>query len=274
MHRSATDLAALTHAAAEAAQRAGALLREGFGGLQRSTSKDGRHNLVTEYDVRVEHLLHGLLSAIEPSSEFLGEEGGMRTSADPQDTSGTLTWIVDPLDGTVNFAHGIPIFCVSIGAAINGHVVAGVIYNPMLDELFTAYHGGGALLNGTAIGVSATTALDDSILVTGFPYNVESNPRRCIDQFAALAGKGLPLRRLGSAALDLAYTAAGRFDGFWEVELQPWDMAAGICLLREAGGTVTQYDGVEMHLQASSIVATNGHIHQELLATLHQAEHS
>ena len=270
MHTVPFNLAQLTQDAAQAARQAGALLRDGFGGIQASRAKSGIHDLVTEYDIRVEHLLHELLTDLVPSSEFLGEEGGMRSGV----STSSLTWIVDPLDGTVNFAHGIPIFCVSIGAAINGQVVSGVIYNPMLDELFTAYHGGGALLNGRPIGVSATTAVDDSILVTGFPYNVASNPRRCIDQLASLVGKGLPIRRLGSAALDLAYTAAGRFDGFWEVELQPWDMAAGTCLVREAGGVVTQYDGITMQLEASSIVATNGLIHQELLEMLHLAERS
>lgn len=272
MHEPIIDLVWLTAGAAQAARQAGAVLREGFGGLQASTAKEGIHNLVTEYDVRVEHLLHQLLTDLVPGSVFLGEEGGLRSAA--TNTPNQLTWIVDPLDGTVNFAHGIPIFCVSIAAVLNDELVVGVIYHPMLDELFTAYHGGGAYLNGRPIRVSSTRRLMDSILVTGFPYNVDGNPRRCIDQFASIVGRGLPIRRLGSAALDLAYTAAGRFDGFWEVELQPWDMAAGIVLVQEAGGVVSQYEGARIAVHASSIIATNGGIHEELVSALHNAEHN
>lgn len=244
------------------AQRAGSLLRTGFGGVVDATAKEGRHNLVTQYDLAVEQLLLETLQDLAPGSAFLGEEGGAHAG------TSDVEWIVDPLDGTVNFAHGIPIFCVSIAARIRGELALGVIYQPLLNELFTAIAGEGAALNGVPIRVSETPLLSDSILVTGFPYNVHTNPHGCIDQFARVVGTGLPVRRLGSAALDLAYVAAGRFDGFWEVELQPWDMAAGSLLVQEAGGMVTHYAGRPLVLGSDSIIASNQKIHKELVDLL------
>jgi myo-inositol-1(or 4)-monophosphatase len=216
------------------------------------------HNLVTEFDIRAEECIVTTLRKHTPNATIMAEESGLSTGSDG------LQWVIDPLDGTVNFAHGIPIFCVSIAAVLHGSIQCGVIYNPLTQELFTAVHNGGAWLNGKQLHVSATSALSDAILVTGFPYNVAQNPLRCIDQFAAVVGKGLPVRRLGSAALDLAYTAAGRFDAFWESILQPWDMAAGVLLVQEAGGHVTQYFNAPFELTTGSIIASNGHIHQEL----------
>lgn len=246
----------------ELAKKAGAVLREGYGTAIEARGKDGRHNLVTEYDIRVEGLLFDALRELVPGSGFLGEEGGAVEGITD------LQWVVDPLDGTVNFAHGIPIFCTSIGAVVNGQTVLGVIHHPLLNETFTAVRGHGAHLNGTPLRVSTTPSLDRAILVTGFPYNVNTNPERCIDQFAAIVGRGLPVRRLGSAALDLAYTAAGRFDGFWEVSLNAWDMAAGALMIEEAGGRVTHYHNRPFVLDHDSIVATNGLIHDELIAVL------
>jgi len=250
------------------AHRAGALLRTGFGGVIDSTAKEGRHNLVTEYDLAVERLLYEALQEIAPGSAFLGEEGGLHAG------TSEVEWIVDPLDGTVNFAHGIPIFCVSIAARIQGEMALGVIHQPLLDETFAATRGGGAHLNGVPIRVSDTPQLSDSILVTGFPYNVHTNPQGCIDQFAKVVRTGLPIRRLGSAALDLAYIAAGRFDGYWEVELQPWDMAAGSLLVQEAGGHVTHYGGRPLVIGPDSIVASNGKIHSDLVQLLELQESS
>ncbi len=247
------------------AKQAGAILREGYGTAVESRGKDGRHNLVTEYDLRVESFLFDALRELAPGSGFLGEEGGAVEGVTD------LQWVVDPLDGTVNFAHGIPIFCTSIGAVVNGTTELGVIYHPLLDETFTALRGSGAWLNGRKIGVSATTELSNAILVTGFPYNVSTNPEACIDQFAAIVGRGLPVRRLGSAALDLAYTAAGRFDAFWEVHLNAWDMAAGALLVEEAGGRVTHYHQRPFTLGHDSIIATNGHLHAELAEALADA---
>jgi myo-inositol-1(or 4)-monophosphatase len=255
----------LLSVALEAARSAGTILRSGYGTAVTSRSKEGRHNLVTEYDLRSEACIIEALRAATPDAAFLAEESG--ASGNDAD----LLWVIDPLDGTVNFAHGIPIFCVSIAAVRSGTTVCGVIHHPLLDETFTATAGGGAFLNGTRLAVSDTDRLDRSILVTGFPYNVHENPGRCLDQFRALVGRGLPVRRLGSAALDLAYTAAGRFDAFWEVHLNAWDMAAGALLVTEAGGTVTHYGGRPFVLGHDSIVATNGHVHADLVMVLEQA---
>ncbi|MCS7176413.1 MAG: inositol monophosphatase [Candidatus Kapabacteria bacterium] len=248
----------------EAALEAGALLRTGFGSSLVVERKDGRHNLVTNYDRRAEALIVESLRRRFPDSAFWAEESGHSGSAHHR-----LWWLVDPLDGTVNFAHGIPIFCVSIAALYEQEVLCGVIYQPLLGELFTAIRGEGAWLNGERLHVSQTTQIEDAILVTGFPYNVADNPGNCMEHFLRFLHLGIPVRRLGSAALDLAYVAAGRFDGFWEVALQPWDVAAGILLVQEAGGRVTHYDGTAHRLEPrSSIVASNGQLHEQMLRVL------
>jgi len=256
------DKDALLKGAVEAALEAGKLLRDGFGSTIEQKSKEGKHNIVTQFDIASEKLLRERLFDLVPDSSFLGEEGGEHIG------DVDLTWIVDPLDGTVNFSHGIPIFCVSLAAQVSGVTQVGVIYHPLLDELFTASVGNGAYLNGSRLSVSATPDVDSSILVTGFPYNVNTNPLNCIDQFSAIVSRGIPVRRLGSAALDLAYTAAGKFDGFWEVALHAWDMAAGALLVEEAGGKVTHYGNREFQLSHDSIIATNGLIHNELVEIL------
>ena len=260
------DIRLLLTETAEVAKKAGDILRDGYGSSMRVSDKDGRHNLVTEYDLKVEQFLYEELQRLTPDASFLGEEGGIREG------TSNITWVVDPLDGTVNFAHGIPIFCVSIGAVIDDEPALGVIHHPLVDETFTACTGNGARLNGHSIHVSKTDKLDDALLVTGFPYNVIENPHKCIEQLSTIVGRGLPIRRLGSAALDLAYTAAGRFDAFWEVQLNPWDMAAGVVILQEAGGKVTHYNNVPFELETSSIVASNGHIHDELVRVLQDVE--
>ena len=248
------------------ATEAGRILSSGFGSVMSVHDKDGVHNLVTEYDLRVEAFLLEQLNKLVPGASFLGEEGGMREGISE------FKWVVDPLDGTVNFAHGIPIFCVSIGAVINNELALGVIHQPLLDETFSALSGGGAFLNGEKIRVSQTATVGESILATGFPYDVEENPSNCLEQFQSVIGKGLPVRRLGSAAIDLAYSAAGRFDGFCEVRLQPWDIAAGAVILKEAGGSITHYGGRPFQLGADSVVATNGKIHEEMLVILGTAQ--
>ena len=252
------DHTMLLRAAEHAALEAGSILRDGFGKPLETRSKEGMHNLVTQFDIRAEQCIVRALRSHTPDAAIMAEESGITTGTDD------LLWVIDPLDGTVNFAHGIPIFCVSIAAVLHGILQCGVIYNPLTQELFTAVRNGGAWLNGQRLQVSATESLNDAILVTGFPYNVAQNPLRCIDQFAAVVSKGLPVRRLGSAALDLAYTAAGRFDAFWESILQPWDMAAGVLLVQEAGGCVTQYHNAPFELTTGSIIASNGLIHAEL----------
>ncbi|MES2766684.1 MAG: inositol monophosphatase family protein [Bacteroidota bacterium] len=252
----------LLQCAIEAAKTAGAILKEGFGTSFKTENKEGVHNLVTEYDHKAENAIIELIKSKFPSHTFLAEESG--ASGIKNLLKDHVRWIIDPLDGTVNFAHNIPIFCVSVAAELNGEIVAGAIYQPITDELFTAFKGGGAFLNGKKIEVTTTDLLKDSILVTGFPYNVSENPHGCIDHFSALLKLGLPVRRLGSAAIDLAYVAAGRFDGFWEVRLQPWDVAAGWLIVEEAGGKMSHYDLTEYSLGTGTMLATNGKIHREL----------
>lgn len=249
--------------AIQAAKSAGSLLLEGFGTTYTVRSKSARNDLVTEFDIASENLIRQIIEQRCPDSSVLGEESGYTEG------NGDVLWVVDPLDGTVNFAHQIPIFCVSVAAFVHGSLTCGVIYQPLLDELFTAVLGGGSFLNGKRISVSSTNEFRDSFLVTGFPYNVASNPGSCINQVASLLRRGIPIRRLGSAALDLAYVAAGRFDGFWEVSLNPWDTAAGVLLVCESGGIVTHYECRQYNpLSTDSIVASNGHIHKELVNSI------
>ncbi len=253
-------------AATEAALLAGSLLQRGFGTEFEIKSKtEGRQNLVTEYDHAAENLIIKFLNEKTPGCSFLAEESG-KTS-----TSSDLLWIIDPLDGTVNFAHRIPFFSVSIAAAWQKEVIAAVVYHPILHEIFTATKAGGALLNGQKLKTSGYASPDQAILTTGFPSNVEEDPLACIETFTLMLRQGYPVRRLGSAALDLAYVSAGRFDAFWEVQLQPWDMAAGALLVKEAGGLVTNYAGEEIDLlHPSTIVATNGALHPMMLKVLAQ----
>lgn len=255
----------LLEVAVDAARAAGALVRSRFNGeMDVKFKEEGVHNLVTEMDVASEKLIKEMIGARIPGARFLAEESGGQEDLEP------LTWVVDPIDGTVNYAHGIPIYCVSIAAVEHGEPVAGAIYNPNLDELFTAVAGGGAYVNGRRLAVSVNDSLERSFLVTGFPYNVSENPYGCIDSFVELMKLGIPIRRLGSAALDLAYVAAGRFDGFWEVALNPWDVAAGALLVVEAGGKVGTYapDESESALTTDRILATNGVLHDALLKVL------
>ena len=187
--------------------------------------------------------------------------------------SGSVTWIIDPLDGTVNFAHNIPVFSVSIAAAVDNEVVCGVIYQPITGELFVAEKNKGSFLNGNPLKVSTVSSLDDSFLATGFPYNLNENPLGCIEHLLTVLKKGLPVRRLGSAALDLGYLAAGRYDGYWEVSLQPWDMAAGKLIVEEAGGKITDYQGKGLNVKKpSSVVASNRLLHDSILAMLKEEE--
>ncbi len=252
---------ALLASATEAALRAGALIHEAVDGdVGISYKPEGRNNLVTEMDTASERLIQQFLSDRHPEVKFLAEESG--GNEDLEQT----TWVVDPIDGTVNYAHGIPIYCVSIAAVSNNVPVVGVIYNPNTRELFTATRGGGAFVNGRAMRVSGNADLNRAVLVTGFPYDVEENPFGCIDAFGSFLKMGIPVRRLGSAALDLAYLAAGRFDGYWEVSLNAWDVAAGALMVTEAGGTVGSYapDSDQGELVTDRLLATNGLLHQAM----------
>ena len=241
----------------------GKILRQGFGTSFKISSKEGKNNLVTEYDNKSEKAIIDLIKSRFPSHRFWAEESGITGNDDSE-----ITWIIDPLDGTVNFAHNLPIFSVSIAAIKGKEILCGVVYHPILDELFVAVKGQGATLNGEKISPSKTDDLSSAFLVTGFPYNVHENPGQCIDHFVWVVQSGIPIRRLGSAALDLAYVACGRFDGFWEINLHPWDVAAGVLLVREAGGTVSQYDGADYWITNDNMLSTNGIIHGQIIETL------
>lgn len=249
--------------AKETAREAGMLLKEGFGTIFKISNKDGKNNLVTEYDIKAEELIINKIKAKYADHGFLAEESGN------SDTVGAdFVWIIDPLDGTVNFSHNLPIFCVSIGLQHKGKIVCGCIYNPILDEMYYAEIGKGAFVNDEKISVSSNDDLSTAFLVTGFPYNVNENPDNCITHFEKMLKMGLPIRRLGSAALDLCYVASGKFDGFWEVILHPWDVAAGKIIVEEAGGKLTHYDGSDYKVSTSSMVATNNKIHEDLLEAI------
>lgn len=256
----------LSELAIKTAKEAGAILKKGFGTSFRISSKSGKNDLVTEYDNLSEDYIINAIKKEFPDHSFLAEESGRIGEM----KKGKILWVIDPLDGTVNFAHSLPIFSVSIAAVLDGEILVGVIYHPIMDELFAAKKGGGATRNGEKISVSVNPDFEKSLLVTGFPYNIKKNPNSCIDHFVSIIKRGIPVRRLGSAALDLAYTAAGIFDGFWEIDLKPWDVAAGALLVQEAGGMVTQYNKEKYSIFSKSILATNGKIHNEISKSLIQ----
>ncbi|MCP9452930.1 MAG: inositol monophosphatase [Nitrospira sp.] len=223
-------------------------------------------NLVTDADRDAERCIIEHIRAQFPNHAFLAEERGR-----DQHSASPYLWIIDPLDGTTNFAHGYPIYCVSIGLEYCGRCLLGVVFDPSRNELFTAVDGQGAYLNGHPLRVSDTNDLGNSLLVTGFAYDIRDTPRNNLDHFAKFALLAQGIRRTGSAALDLCYVAAGRFDGFWEVRLNPWDMAAGSVIVREAGGRLTDFLGNELSIYGQELVASNGHIHDAMLKVLNEA---
>lgn len=253
----------MIHTAIEAARDAGKYLRFSVGKVRHVQTKKGEErNLVSEIDKTAEERIIGALKRRYPSHAILAEESGAT------DEGAEYRWVIDPLDGTTNFLHGLPIFCVSIALEHRGSVVAGVIYDPNHDELFTAERCAGAYLNGKRLRVSATAELGHGLLVTGFPYDIANNPDHAVERFVDFLMAARGVRRLGSAALDLAYVGAGRFDGFWEVNLNPWDMAAGMLIVEEAGGRVSDFSGNPMHGYPRQIVASNGLIHDAMLNVL------
>lgn len=253
-----TDLLAVAQAAAA---EAGAFLKYNIGNVKNIERKQGEEtNLVTEIDKASERLIIDIVRRTYPDHDILGEESGAH------DARSEYRWIIDPLDGTTNYTHGLPFFCVTIGVEHRGEIVAGAVFDPVAGEMFTATKGGGAFLNGLPIRVSSSAALIESLLVTGFPYNVKENPGRVTERFVAFLPLAQGIRRLGSAALDLAYVACGRLDGYWEVFLHPWDKAAGVLLVKEAGGTVTNFSGDERDIiHDPNTLATNGRIHGAML---------
>ncbi|HUF48725.1 MAG TPA: inositol monophosphatase family protein [Vicinamibacterales bacterium] len=221
-------------------------------------SKKGPIDLVTAADLAAEREFRALVAARFPTHVVLGEEYG-----DPGPGSG-FRWIVDPLDGTTNFAHGLALFSVSIALEIDGRVDVGAVFDPIAEELYTAERGQGTRLNGQRLRVTSTADLADCLLCTGFPYSVREKPARQVEVFAAFLREARAVRRLGSAALDLCYIAAGRFDGFWEDGLQAWDVAAGALIVEEAGGRVTDFAGAPLDLASGRIVASNGAAHDAM----------
>ena len=254
----------LRTAATEMAREAGEVLRAGHG-LLHAPERKGRIDLVTEYDRRAEQLILARLGERFPGHAILAEESGRQDAR-----SAPVRWLIDPLDGTTNFAHNYPFFAVSIGVEIEGELAAGAVFDPIRDEMFSAARGQGATLNDRPIRVSAIERLEDALLVTGFPYDVREHPERHLPDFRAFLERAQGIRRDGSAALNLCYLAMGRFDGFWEALLSPWDLAAGVLLVREAGGLVTTYDGGPLDLEGGEILATNHLLHTEMMAVLGQ----
>jgi myo-inositol-1(or 4)-monophosphatase len=244
--------------AIEAVVRAGDLQMAQFGGDFR-IDKKGTIDLVTEVDVAVERMFRAMIAERFPDHQILAEElgGAAVAPAGP-------CWVFDPIDGTTNFAHGLPIFCSSLALEIDGRAEVAAIYDPTRKELFTAERGGGAFLNGKPLRVSSASQLVDAMLVTGFPYDVHSRVDEIVGLFGAFVGQVRAVRRLGSAAIDLCYVAAGRLDGFWESDLKAWDIAGGALIVAEAGGRITNMAGEAFSSRGGHVLASNGHLHDAM----------
>jgi myo-inositol-1(or 4)-monophosphatase len=232
-------------------------------GQQIRVDKKGTIDLVTEVDVAIERMFRTLIAERFPAHDVLAEEMGGSAVAPVGPC-----WVFDPIDGTTNFAHGLPIFCASLALEIDGRAQVGAVYDPTRKELFTAERGKGAWLNGRPIRVSAAADLVDAMLVTGFPYDVHGRVEEIVGLFGRFVGQARAVRRLGSAAIDLCYVASGRMDGFWESDLKAWDIAAGALIVAEAGGKVTGLDGELFTSRGGQVLATNGRLHEAMLAVI------
>ncbi|MHB8352913.1 MAG: inositol monophosphatase family protein [Burkholderiales bacterium] len=251
--------------AVKAARRAGSIINRAALDIERLTiTKKGPADFVTEVDRQVEETIIGILRDAYPDHSFLGEEGGAVGDSEYQ-------WIIDPIDGTTNFLHGFPMYCTSIALAHKGIVNQAVIYDPVRNDLFTATRGSGAFYNDRRMRVSSEIRMEDALIGSGFPYSSMEHQDRYLRMLAEVMRKTAGIRRPGSAALDLAYVAAGRYDGFWEMGLQPWDMAAGTLLIQEAGGLVSDLDGNNQFLQTGHVVAGNPKIFGQLLPMVARA---
>lgn len=248
-------------AAREAALQAGQFLKTHSGSPPEIHFK-GEVDLVTDFDKRAQRIIFESLSTRFPEHDFLAEENLC------QNRGSAFRWIIDPIDGTTNFAHNYPVFCVSIALALEDDVMLGVIYDPMREEVFAAVKGDGAYLNDEEIRVSSIKDLDKSLLATGFPYDLRGSRVNNIDHFVNFVTRAQGIRRGGSAALDLCYVACGRFDGFWELKLQPWDVAAGGVIVLEAGGQISGFKNRNFDIFGMEILATNGLIHQQMMTVL------
>lgn len=249
------------------AKKSGRVLRAHLGRVQKVGYK-GAVNLVTEMDLLSEKFITNEIRKHYPHHGILAEEKAHHKG------DSSYRWVIDPLDGTTNYAHGYPVFAVSIGLEKDGEIILGVVYDPSRDELFAGEKGKGAHLNGRRIRVSSVRRLSRSLLATGFPYDIRDSSVNNFDHFRNFALRVHAVRRAGSAALDLCYVAAGRFDGFWEMKLGPWDMAAGSLIVREAGGKVTDFRGQPIHLEGEQVLASNGKIHREMIEVLKKGRSS
>jgi myo-inositol-1(or 4)-monophosphatase len=250
--------------AAEAVLMAGAIQKGRYGAKDLEIGFKGEIDLVTEVDKACEKAVVELLRSRFPSHDIVTEETHLAQ------TGSRYVWFIDPLDGTTNYAHGIPIFAVSIALETAGRVAVGVVFDPNQGELFTAERGRGAFVNGEPLAVSSAETLNESLLCTGFPYNVRETAENNFRQYTTFSLRTQGVRRMGSAVIYLAYVAAGRLDGYWELRLGPWDAAAGSLMVQEAGGRVTSVTGGPLDLDAPSIIASNGRIHDEMLRTLEE----
>ncbi len=247
--------------ALQAAREAGFFIKKSLGKVQK-ISRKGDINLVTDVDTKAERLIIAKIARRFSGDSILSEECGARAR------KGDYRWIIDPLDGTTNFFRSFPFFSVSIAIEKGGDVECGVVYDPLRDELFSAERGKGAFLNKKAIRVSGVRRLSDAFLATGFAYNIWKSTDTNVTNFRNFLMRSLAIRRAGSAALDLAYVACGRFDGFWELDLHPWDTAAGQLIVAEAGGTITKFDGTPYSCMDNQILASNSRIHKKMISVL------
>jgi myo-inositol-1(or 4)-monophosphatase len=248
--------------AIEAVVRAGDIMMSRLGGEVR-VDKKGTIDLVTEVDVAIERTFRALIAERFPGHDVLGEELG-GSAVRP----GVPCWVFDPIDGTTNFAHGLPIFCASVALELDGAAIVAAVYDPTRKELFTAVKGAGAFVSGRPLRVSEARELVDAMLVTGFPYDVHQRVDEIVGLFGAFVGRARAVRRLGSAAIDLCYVAAGRLDGFWESDLKPWDIAGGALIVEEAGGRVSGLAGEPFNSRAGSVLATNSLLHEQMLQVI------
>jgi len=258
-----TEAVAILALAKRLAREAGRIQHERYEGEFEIYTKSAVIDLVTDVDRACERLIVEAIQNERPGDAILAEEGG-----GTDDPDADWRWVIDPLDGTTNYAHGYPRFCVSIGIEHRGAATVGVVYDPLLDELFSAVRGHGAMLNDRPLGVSENAQLDHAMLATGFAYDVHRSTDDNLNHFAAFAKTVQAIRRDGSAALNLCYVAAGRFDGFWELKLHPWDVAAGLLIVEEAGGRTSDFSGQQGCTSGRETVASNAHLHEAMLEIL------
>lgn len=241
------------------AKEAGEVIRNGFGENIKIEFKTGDNNLVTNIDKAAEKTILDFVKLEYPNHSIIAEESGTERK------SSEYTWVIDPLDGTTNFAHGLPIFAVSIGIQKNNETITGVVYDVMNDKVYAAEKGGGTYVNGYKSSVTKNNSLPESLVVTGFPYDIKKDLDETVRVFTQFLLKTRGVRRLGSAAIDLCYVSSGVFDAFWESGLNPWDVCAGMLLVKEAGGTISNFNGESINIFANQILATNGFIHNDML---------